>query len=72
MHRIELFAKYYFTIIYLCCPQDFLDHCLEVEVERRATAAELLSHRFLNKAVNTRTLKPFIEAAQEILGKNIL
>lgn len=52
--------------------QDFLDQCLEVEVERRATAAELLSHRFLNKAVNTRTLKPHIEAAQEILGKNIL
>jgi len=48
---------------------DFLDRCLEVDVERRATAEELLAHPFLEKAVHLHTLTPLIRAAKKILNR---
>lgn len=48
--------------------QDFLDKCLEVDVDRRATAAELLAHPFLDKSMDLITLKPLIVAAKQATG----
>ncbi|XP_055695586.1 serine/threonine-protein kinase Pak isoform X2 [Lutzomyia longipalpis] len=45
--------------------QDFLDQCLEVEVERRASAFELLKHPFLKLARPLASLTPLIMAAKE-------
>ena len=59
-HRNELSAKF----------QDFLDRCLEVEVEKRATASELLKHPFLKLACPLGELTPLIKAAKESLKRN--
>ncbi|XP_046668982.1 serine/threonine-protein kinase Pak isoform X1 [Homalodisca vitripennis] len=45
--------------------QDFLDQCLEVEVEIRASASELLKHPFLKLARPLASLTPLIMAAKE-------
>jgi hypothetical protein len=44
---------------------DFLDRCLEVDIDRRATAGELLSHPFLRKAEDLSSLRQNIIAARE-------
>ena len=44
---------------------DFLDKCLEVDVERRWTASELLRHPFIRTARPLATLNPLITAARE-------
>jgi len=44
---------------------DFLDRCLEVEVEKRATANELLDHPFLKKELDLASLKQNIIAARK-------
>jgi len=49
--------------------QDFLDKCLEVDVDRRWTAEQLLSHPFLGKAAESRKIVPLIKAAKEQLDK---
>lgn len=51
------------------CLMDFLNKCLEVDVEQRATAEELMEHPFLEKAANLTTLIPLIKAAKKILNK---
>ena len=48
----------------------FLDCCLEVDVDKRATAAELLQHPFLQHRADLRSLRPNIQAAKKILGKD--
>ena len=48
---------------------DFLNLSLEVDVDKRAPAADLLAHPFLKKARPLITLKPLIIAARETLGK---
>lgn len=45
--------------------QDFLDKCLEVDVEKRATATELLKHPFLRLAKPLASLVPLIMASKE-------
>jgi len=49
--------------------QDFLDKCLQVDVDKRASAEELLTHPFFNSAMELRTLGPLIKAAKRELGK---
>lgn len=49
--------------------QHFLERCLAVEVDERATADELLSHPFLENCAELSTLTPLIRAAQKILQK---
>ncbi|XP_046392743.1 serine/threonine-protein kinase Pak [Ischnura elegans] len=45
--------------------QDFLDLCLEVEVDRRSSASELLKHPFLKNARPLASLTPLIVAAKD-------
>lgn len=45
--------------------QDFLDKCLEVDVEKRANASTLLKHPFLRLAKPLASLVPLILAAKE-------
>lgn len=48
--------------------QSFLDACLEVEVDDRATASELTEHPFLRKAEDLASLRQNILAARESEG----
>jgi len=49
--------------------QDFLDKCLEVDVEKRWSAEQLMTHPFLRKSAETRKIVPLIKAAKEQLDK---
>lgn len=44
---------------------DFIDRCLEVDVEKRASATELLTHPFLEKACELTSLRQNIIAARK-------
>lgn len=50
--------------------QDFLDQCLQVEVDRRASAEQLLKHEFLQDCSELKTLTPLIKAARRILKRD--
>ena len=50
--------------------QNFLERCLTVEVDERASAEELLAHPFLRNCAQLSTLSPLIRAAQQILNKD--
>ncbi|KAI1294704.1 Serine/threonine-protein kinase PAK 1 [Halotydeus destructor] len=47
----------------------FLDCCLEVDVEKRLSAKQLLEHPFLEKATKLSSLTPLIKAAKKLLNK---
>ncbi|CAK9809498.1 Serine/threonine-protein kinase PAK 2 [Anthophora quadrimaculata] len=49
--------------------QNFLERCLTVEVDERATADELLSHPFLHNCAELTSLVPLIRTAQRVLHK---
>jgi p21-activated kinase 1 len=49
---------------------DFLNCCLEVEVDKRATAAELLKHPYLQACSDLSTLTPLIKASRKILKRD--
>ncbi|XP_014770309.1 serine/threonine-protein kinase PAK 2 isoform X2 [Octopus bimaculoides] len=48
--------------------KDFIYKCLEVEVETRASAQDLLRHKFLSNCKPLSSLKPLILAAREVRG----
>ena len=50
----------------------FLPSFLQVEVELRASAEDLLTHPFLEKAHDLKTLAPLIRAAKRELGKPLI
>ena len=50
--------------------QDFLDRCLEITVEKRPSAAELLRHPFLKLSRPLISLHPLILAAKEAASSN--
>ncbi|KAK2721853.1 hypothetical protein QYM36_003982 [Artemia franciscana] len=45
--------------------EGFLDRCLQIEVEARASSAELISHPFLKMATDLKSLKANIIAARK-------
>uniref|UniRef100_A0A1I8GP59 non-specific serine/threonine protein kinase n=1 Tax=Macrostomum lignano TaxID=282301 RepID=A0A1I8GP59_9PLAT len=49
--------------------KDFLDKCLSVDIAKRPTPTELLSHQFLKKACPLAKLKDYILAARKVTGK---
>ncbi|BFZ08985.1 hypothetical protein BsWGS_12024 [Bradybaena similaris] len=49
--------------------KDFIHKCLEVDVENRASASQLLEHPLLEKAMPLATLRPLIAAARNAMGK---
>jgi p21-activated kinase 1 len=49
---------------------DFFNCCLEVEVEKRATATELLNHPYLQACSELSTLTPLIKASRKILKRD--
>ena len=50
--------------------KDFLAKALEMDVEQRGTATEMLLHPFLKKAAPLASLTPLILAAKEVMGKH--
>ncbi|TDG48855.1 hypothetical protein AWZ03_004758 [Drosophila navojoa] len=51
--------------------QDFLNRCLQVDVDCRATADELLKHPFLDDCSEVKALVPNIKAAKKVLRRNV-
>ncbi|NXD16830.1 PAK2 kinase, partial [Nothocercus nigrocapillus] len=50
--------------------RDFLNRCLEMDVEKRGSAKELLQHHFLKLAKPLSSLTPLILAAKEAMKSN--
>ncbi|RXG60929.1 Serine/threonine-protein kinase PAK 2 [Armadillidium vulgare] len=51
--------------------KNFIDRCLVVDIEERASTSELLNHPFLANPSPTSSLRPLIDAAQRLLKKKI-
>ena len=52
--------------------QDFIDKCLQTKPEDRQSAEELVSHPFLEKQSELKSLGPLIRAAKKRLNKRII
>jgi len=50
--------------------QDFLDKCLEVDVDKRCSASELLRHPFMRLSKPLASLTPLIVAARDAASRN--
>jgi p21-activated kinase 1 len=50
--------------------KDFFNCCLEVEADKRATAAELLKHPYMQACSDLNTLTPLIKASRKILKRD--
>ena len=50
--------------------QNFLNSCLEKDVKKRATAAELLEHDFLLQAISLKEMVPLIYATKCVKGES--
>ena len=50
--------------------QDFLDKCLEVDVDRRCSASELLRHPFMRLSKPLASLTPLIVAARDASSRS--
>eukprot|EP00056_Hartaetosiga_gracilis_P009027 m.129416 g.129416 ORF g.129416 m.129416 type:complete len:494 (+) comp13046_c3_seq1:111-1592(+) len=50
--------------------KDFLGKCLEMSVDKRSSATELLQHDFLKTAAPLPTLVPLIKAAKQAIAEN--
>ncbi|XP_067936602.1 serine/threonine-protein kinase PAK 1-like isoform X2 [Watersipora subatra] len=48
---------------------DFLDHCLETDAEKRSSATQLMKMPLLEKCRPLTTLRPLIVAAKDAIGK---
>ncbi|XP_076469241.1 serine/threonine-protein kinase PAK 2-like [Babylonia areolata] len=48
--------------------RDFINCCLDVDPDRRGSAADLLQHRFMKKCTALSSLKPLIVAARQATG----
>jgi p21-activated kinase 1 len=46
------------------CFREFLNWSLQVDVDKRASAVELLEHEFISLADNVKTLAPLVKAAR--------
>jgi serine/threonine protein kinase len=46
--------------------KDFLSQCLDMSVDKRGSASELLQHEFLKKAAPLKSLVPLIKAAKQV------
>jgi len=51
---------------------DFIDKCLQTKPEDRQSAEQLLSHPFLQKRTDLKSLGPLIRAAKKRLNKRII
>ena len=51
---------------------DFIDKCLQTKAEDRQSAEQLLSHPFLQKRTDLKSLGPLIRAAKKRLNKRII
>jgi p21-activated kinase 1 len=51
--------------------RNFLDCCLEVNVDKRSTAKDLLAHAFLLDCSKLETLTPLIKESRKIRKQNI-
>jgi len=49
--------------------QNFIDNCLQVDVNKRASSKQLLQHNFLKNQMELITLVPLIKAAKRQLNK---
>lgn len=49
---------------------DFLDKCLEIDVEKRYSAEQLLEHPFLAKAESLNSIVPEIRTVRNLLKKH--